>query len=117
MIVVSLTGRLTRDPELRHVKSDGGGTSDVCQVRIAAHDMRGRTVYIDCAQWGAGGRAAAEFLHKGSLVAFTGELRLREADLNGTRRQFISAVGQIEFLGGGRSNGRGPAGEPVAAET
>ena len=101
MINVSLTGRLTRAPELHHIDSDNGDGSDVCQVRIAAHDSRGRTVFTDCAQWGPGGRAAAAHLDKGSLVAFSGELRLRETDINGTRRQFFSAVGHIEFLGSG----------------
>lgn len=112
MIVVSLTGRLTRDPELRHVESvDGDG--DVCQVRIAARDSRGDTVFIDCAQWGAGGRAAASHLAKGSLVGFTGELRLRDAESAGQPRQFISAVGRIEFLHSGARNGEAA---PAAAE-
>jgi single-stranded DNA-binding protein len=97
MIVVSLTGRLTRNPELRHIESEGEG-GDVCDVRIAAKDSRGGTVFLDCKQWGPGGRAAAEHLRKGSLVAFTGEVRQREAEINGTQRQFFSAVGRIEFL-------------------
>ena len=98
MIVVSLTGRLTRAPELRHIESDSDEGGDVCEVRLAARDSRGRVVFLDCCQWGAGGRAAAAHLSKGSLVAFTGELRLREAEINGSRRQFFSAVGRIEFL-------------------
>ena len=34
--------------------------TEVCNVRLAARDSRGGTVYLDCAQWGPGGRAAAE---------------------------------------------------------
>lgn len=98
MIVLSLTGRLTRPPELRHVEANGKPGEDVCDVRIAARDSRDRVVFIDCSQWGAAGRAAATYLRKGSLVAFTGELRLREAEIRGVRRQFFSAVGRIEFL-------------------
>ena len=101
MITVSLTGRLTRDPKLRRIESaDGKGALDVCEVRVAARDSRGRTVFLDCLQWGAGGRAAAALLAKGSTVAFTGELRLRESPGEGGARQFYSAVGRIEFIGG-----------------
>lgn len=103
MISVNLTGRLTRDPELRHVPDPSSGQQlDVCQLRVAARDRRGNTVYLDVAEWGPPGRAAAEHLSKGSMVAFTGELRFREQPGEEGTRQYLSAVGHIEFL-----NGRG----------
>jgi single-stranded DNA-binding protein len=88
MISINLTGRLTRDPELRHVKaSPSGDHLDVCQVRVAARNRRGDTVYLDVAEWGAAGRAAASRLRKGSRIAFSGDLRFSETvDENGTRR-------------------------------
>ena len=113
MIVLSLTGRLTRDPELRCVESGRDGVSvDVCEVRLAARDGRGRTVYLDCQQWGPGGRAAAQHLSKGNLVAFTGELRLREANGDGPTRQYYLAVGRLEFLETAR-----PGSDRLAAES
>jgi single-stranded DNA-binding protein len=99
VVTVSLTGRLTRDPRLREVALPDDGPTSVCEVRIAARDARGRVVFLDCSQWGAGGRAAAEFLRKGSLVAFHGELRFDEVDGAEGRRQHYGAVGRIEFLG------------------
>ena len=101
MVTINLTGRLTRDPELRQVAdADGGPPADVCEIRVAARDSRGRTVFLDCVQWGAGGRAAAQRLRKGSEIAFSGELRVREALSPGKElRHFYSAVGHIEFLG------------------
>ena len=99
MVTISLTGRLTRDPSLHHVRqAPNAEPAEVCNVRLAARDSRGGTVYLDCAQWGPAGRAAAEQLTKGSLVAFTGELRWHEAGVEGATRQFYSAVGRIEFL-------------------
>jgi single-stranded DNA-binding protein len=101
MVSLNLTGRLTRDPELRSVTNpSSGGQLDVCQVRVAARDRRGDTVYVDLAEWGAAGRAAAQYLHKGSMIAFAGELRFRETTGDGGTRQFLSAVGHIEFLEG-----------------
>jgi single-stranded DNA-binding protein len=101
MISLNLTGRLTREPELRRVSDPaGGGQLDVCQVRVAARTRRGETVYLDLSEWGASGRAAAECLSKGSLIAFTGELRFRELGGENGTRQYLSAVGHIEFLDG-----------------
>ncbi len=116
MISVNLTGRLTQDPELRSV-SDGsrGQPLDVCQLRIAARDRRGDPVYLDVSEWGPAGRAAARCLSKGSMVAFSGELRYREWEIDGVRRQHLSAVGHIEFLGGARPDGTEAA--PVAMPT
>ena len=112
MISVNLTGRLTRDPELRQVPSQNGAPLEVCQLRVAARDRRGDTVFLDVAEWGASGRAASQYLRKGRMVAFSGELRFRET--NGTEgpRQFISAVGHVEFL-----EGRTASPEPSAAST
>ncbi len=99
MISLNLTGRLTRDPELRRVPDGNGhGELDVCQIRVAARDRRGDAVYLDLAEWGAAGRAAAERLSKGSLIGFSGELRFREVEQENGRRQYLSAVGHIEFL-------------------
>lgn len=115
MINVSLTGRLTRDPELRQVAQADGSSVDVCEVRVAAHDSRGRTVFLDCVQWGAGGRAAATLLSKGSPIAFSGEMRLREASSDGTMRRYYSAVGRIEFIGETRSPASAPVDEASSA--
>jgi single-stranded DNA-binding protein len=99
MVSLNLTGRLTREPDLRRVQDPATGEQlEVCRLRVAARDRRGDTVYIDVAEWGAAGRAAAERLHKGSLIAFAGELRFRETTGDSGTRQFLSAVGHIEFL-------------------
>lgn len=99
MVTLNLTGRLTRDPELRHVVDPTSGEQlDVCHLRVAARDRRGDVVYLDLAEWGASGRAAAECLSKGSMIAFSGELRFREVNGDDRTRQYLSAVGHVEFL-------------------
>jgi single-stranded DNA-binding protein len=101
MVSLNLTGRLTREPELRSVSNRSTGDQlEVCQIRVAARDRRGDIVYLDLAEWGAAGRAAAQYLHKGSMIAFAGELRFRETNGDSSTRQFLSAVGHIEFLEG-----------------
>lgn len=116
MISVNLTGRLTKDPELKQVPDPSGGQQlDVCQLRVAARDRRGSTVYLDVAEWGAPGRAAARVLTKGSMIAFTGELRFRETNGENGTRQFLSAVGHVEFLGGRGSDSQPEEEEVIAA--
>ena len=117
MVSLNLTGRLTREPELRRVPDPSSdGQLEVCQVRVAARDRRGDTVYLDLSEWGAAGRAAAQYLRKGSMIAFAGELRFRETNGEGDTRQFLSAVGHIEFLDG-RPSGERPATEQRSAES
>jgi single-stranded DNA-binding protein len=112
MISLNLTGRLTREPELRRVPDPSSdGQLDVCQIRVAARTRRGETVYLDLSEWGASGRAAAERLSKGSMIAFTGELRFREQSGEMGTRQYLSGVGHIEFLDG-RSSSGAAAGAP-----
>jgi hypothetical protein len=67
MITIQLHGRLTRDPELRELE-DG---TKLAALRIAANDSRGRVVYLNCAEFGKSGEAAARTLSKGSEVVST----------------------------------------------
>jgi single-strand DNA-binding protein len=105
-----VTGRLTRDPELKSLPS--GDT--VCNMRMAVDRMapKGETGYIDITQYGAGGEAAARILHKGSPAIFDGRLEYRTwtAD-DGTNRHEYQGVGSVEFMA--RDT---PAEQPQAAE-
>lgn len=81
---VTVSGNLTRDPEL---KSIGGGDSgvDVCEMRIAVNARRkqgddwvDRPNYFDVAVWGVRGKLCCDYLHRGSGVAIDGRLEWRE---------------------------------------
>lgn len=107
MNTVQLTGRLTRDPELRELPQD----SSVCDLRLAVDGMgRGRdTGYVDVAVFGKPGEAAARVLAKGWLVAVYGRLVYREWNAaDGAKRSGHSVVGNVEFLAAPRSNGTAP---------
>lgn len=114
---VQLTGRLTRDPELRELPSG----EKVCEMRIAV-DGGGRNHeagYFNVVSYGDSGRAAGEFLKKGWLVAVDGRLEHRqwktEADEN---REATSIVGHVEFLAApkGESTGSGEGDTAPATE-
>ena len=90
------TGRLTKNPELRHVSEE----MKVCQLRLAVDGMgRGREVgYVNVAVFGKAGEAAAEYLAKGWLVAVDGRLEYGEWEVEGTKRHDYTVVGNVAFL-------------------
>ena len=105
---VTLTGRLVRDPQLRNT-NDG---DPVCGIRLAVDGMgRNHTVgYVDVTVFGNPGRACAEHLSKGWLVAVAGRLDYREwqAD-DGTNRSAIAITGGVEFLAAPKNAAAQPA--------
>jgi single-strand DNA-binding protein len=73
---VSITGRLTRDPELRLI----GEGKNICKLRLAV-DRMGRnndTGYVDVTCFGKPAEAAAKVLTQGWLVAVEGRLQYSE---------------------------------------
>ena len=113
MNTVNLTGRLTRDPELRDLPQD----NTVCEIRLAVDGMgRGREAgFIDVAVFGKPGEAAARVLSQGWLVAVHGRLAFREWDAaDGGKRSAHSIVGNVEFLAAPRRHDEAPVAERTA---
>lgn len=113
MNTVSLTGRLTRDPELRELP-DG---TPVCQMRIAVDQMgRGSDAgFINVTSFGASGKACAEHLTQGWLVAVDGRLDFHQwTGSDDKPRSAIEVIGHVEFLAAPKDTTTEPA-EPVGA--
>ena len=110
---VTITGNLTRDPELKHTQ---GGTA-ICKLRVACNSRRkegeewvDKPNYFDVTVWGAQGENCANFLEKGRPVAIDGRLDWREWEdkETGKNRQAIEIVAQtVQFLGSRESSGGG----------
>jgi single-strand DNA-binding protein len=104
---VILTGRLTRDPELRSLSS---GMS-VCSLRLAFNTRKKdpatgewgeKANFIDVTVWGRQGEIVAQYMSKGRAIAVDGRLEWREfTDSQGNNRQAIEIVADnTEFIGG-----------------
>jgi single-strand DNA-binding protein len=94
MNAVTITGRLTKDPELGHV-----GERPVCDMRIAVDNGRHPTTYIDVATFDATAYACAEYLAKGRLIGVDGTLVLDEwRDAAKRPHQRYKVIGRVEFL-------------------
>jgi single-strand DNA-binding protein len=109
---VTITGNLTRDPELRSLQS---GTS-VCKLRVAVNSRRkdgdqwvDKPNYFDVTVWGAQGENCATYLSKGRPVAVDGRLDWREwQDKEGNNRQSIEIIADtVQFLGSRDGGGGG----------
>ncbi len=100
---VNLTGRLTRDPELRNTSSG----DSVCKMRLAV-DRMGRSNdvgYIDVTAFGKQGEACAKVLSQGWLVAVDGRLEYGEWETtDGAKRSGHSVIGHVEFLAAPKSS-------------
>jgi single-strand DNA-binding protein len=114
---VTITGNLTRDPELRALPS---GT-EVCQLGVAVNGRRKNPQtgqweeepnFFDVTVFGAQGQNCAQYLSKGRPVAIDGRLRWSSWDdkNGGGKRSKVDIVAQtVQFLGG-RDEGGAPGG-------
>jgi single-strand DNA-binding protein len=100
---VSISGRLTRDPELRATP-----TSSVCDLRVAVNgsrkDATGAWVddanFFNVSVWGAQGESCANHLEKGSRIAIHGRLNWHEWETpDGGKRQAVDVIADsVVFL-------------------
>lgn len=103
---VSVSGNLTKEPELRQA-----GSSPLLTLRLAVnervkHDGEwvDRPNYFDVLVWGARGESLSRILSKGSKVAIAGRLRWSEWEKDGDRRSKVEIVANdVELLSRGDS--------------
>ncbi len=129
---VTLVGRLTRDPELRHT----AGGDAVCSMRLAVSSRsRGddgqwgdKSNYFDVVVFGRQAETASNYLAKGRRIGVDGRLSWREweaKDGGGKRQSTEIVANDIFFLdsrgeGGGGGEGGGwspPAGSDLPVDT
>lgn len=122
---VSLSGNLTRNPELRYTAAG----SAVLAFGLAVNDRRKsqRTGewedvpnFVDCAMFGARAEAVSRFLRKGAKAAVDGRLRYSSWEQDGQKRSKLEVVvEELEVMaargGSGGGQGGGAAG-PDAPE-
>ena len=105
---VVLMGRLTRDPEIRQIRSG----QSVADLGLAVSEFyknkdgeRGeRTCFVDVVTWGRQAETCAEYLKKGSPVLVEGRLQLDrwEASDGQKRSKHRVRADRVQFLNGNR---------------
>lgn len=124
--LVQLMGRLTSDPELRHISS---GTA-VTELRMAVNktwsnkdgDKKEEVLYVDVTYWGKTAEIVCQYLRKGSSVYVQGSLKMDTWDdkTTGEKRSKIRVSGDtFQFLdskprdGGGGNQGQSQQQQPA----
>lgn len=110
---VTVIGRLTRDPELRH--TDTG--TEVCEMRLAIPERKERTVYVSVVTFNGVAAAAKRHLGKGRRVGVSGRLAHDEwTDAEGAIRSKLYLIANSFDFADSRPNGEreeeGEDGEP-----
>jgi single-strand DNA-binding protein len=98
---VLLTGRLTRDPELR---TTAGGKA-VAQFSVASHEFVGgkeRPEFHNVVTWDRLAETCGRYLGKGQLVAVEGRLQTRSWDDDAGKRHWKTEIvaASVEMLSG-----------------
>jgi len=110
---VIVSGRLTRDSELRRTPN---GTA-VTDIIIASNriwskdsDRQEETTFVDVTIWGKQAESLQEYLVKGRHVMVVGRLKLNkwETEEGGKRSKLTMVADKVNLTpGGGKGNGNG----------
>lgn len=95
-----ITGRITKDLELRETKK---GTK-VCEFTLATNrptmrDGKREADFINCIVWNSQAETLVKYQKKGNLIAVFGEIRTESYEVNGTKKyKTYIMVTNLEFL-------------------
>lgn len=99
---ITIMGRLTRDPELRHTQS---GTAVAGFSLAVERDFKGdtgdrETDFIDCVAWRSTAEFVSRYLSKGRMAVVDGRLQMRDwTDRDGNKRRSAEVVADHVYFG------------------
>lgn len=91
---VSLTGRLTRDVDLRYTQSGTATGSFTLAVdrKFKSKNGERETDFVNCQIWRKSAENFANFTHKGALVGIEGRIQTRTYDNAQGQKVFVTEV-------------------------
>lgn len=104
MNALNIAGRVGKAAETRQV-----GDTTATSFSVAT-DKRGKggekeTLWFDCTIWGDRGKAVGPYITKGTTVAVSGEVGVRQYEANGESRVSLTVrVSELTLLGGGEKS-------------
>ena len=108
---VIVSGRLTRDSELRHTPN-GTAVTDIIvasnRIWSKDSDRQEETTFVDVTIWGKQAESLQEYLVKGRHVMVVGRLKLNkwETEEGGKRSKLTMVADKVNLTpGGGKTNG------------
>lgn len=105
MNMVSVSGRMTRDPLVR-VTSNGKNVANFT-VAVKRPNVKETTDFIDCVAWERTADFIAEYFRKGSWIEISGVLTTRDFELaDGTTKKITEVRCDIVGFGGVKKSDR-----------
>ena len=115
---ITITGRMTRDPELRTTQSGISVTSfSIANQRNYKNNNGEReTDFFDVVAWRNTAEFVTKYFVKGSLVTVDGRLETRKfTDKQGNERKAVEIIADNVFFGDSKNEQRETAPAPAAA--
>jgi len=108
---VTLTGNLTRDPELKQA-----GSTSVCELGVAVNNRKkvkgewtDHASFLDVVTFGAMAENCAKYLAKGRPVAVDGRFEQQRWETDGQKRSKVVVIAQqVQFLSSGEQRQEQP---------
>jgi len=96
---VVLTGRLTKDPELRYTQSGVASSSFNLAVdrRYKSQNGDREADFVNCVVWRKSAENFANFFHKGSLVGIEGRIQTRNYENQQGQHVYVTEVVVEDF--------------------
>ena len=119
---VVISGRLTRDAELRHTPA-GTAVTDIIvasnRIWSKDSDKQEEATFVDVTIWGKQAESLAKYLTKGRHVMLTGRLKLNkwETDEGDKRSKLTVTAEKVNLTPGGTPGGNGFASDPAPSQT
>ena len=98
MNVISLMGRLTRDPEVKF----GQSGKAYCRFSIEVNRpfSKDEADFINCVSFGKTAELIGEYFRKGQQIALVGRLQMNQYESNGEKRtSYDVVVDTFDFIG------------------
>lgn len=106
---ITIAGRLTRDPELRHTAN---GTAVASFALAVDRDYTSKdggereTDFVDVVAWRGTADFVSKYFTKGQLAIVSGRLQIRPwTDDNGNKRRSTEVVAEHVYFGGSKKEG------------
>lgn len=115
---ITLMGRLTRDPELRHTASNIPVASFTLAVDRDRKDQNGEkeTDFVDIVVWRNTAEFVSKYFAKGRMAVVSGRLQMRKwEDKDGNKRVSAEVVAENVYFGDSKPNSESNGFAPMAS--
>lgn len=114
MNIIAISGRLTRDPELRRTPSGKAVVS--FSVATDRPGVKDKVDFIDCVAWEKKAEFVSRYFRKGKRIEVSGVITTRSYEKDGQKRKATEVRCDQVFFGDSKPNDEGQGEPPVSGD-